>query len=100
MTGFGSGKRDPRSGGLTGITIETGVNKEGEPFCIVTAQSAGSTALRGELAPEDVRTMALDWLGAAEAADQDALVFRLLTSKAGLDESSAAQFLREMRAAR
>lgn len=69
-------------GDLGGIEVENGVNEDGVPFLSVRATGEGrrgrSVALVGQLPPETVRTMAMDWLGAAEAAEQDAAVLRVL----------------------
>lgn len=70
----------PRIIDLSNIDVEDGVSAtDGLPFCLVRAEALdGSVVMVGQLRPDEVRTMALDWLGAAEAAESDAGVAALL----------------------
>ena len=96
MSDFGTGKRDPKSGSLSSVDVVSGVNKNGEGFVTVTAHSVGGTNLRGQMTADEAREMALHWLAAAEAADSDAIVFRLL-AKVGLDGNAIGSFIIDMR---
>jgi len=82
---------------LAGIEVQSGVNEQGVGFCHVIATSTKGDILMGQLEPDRVRQMALDWLGAAEAADQDAVVFRLLRDDFDLDFGAIGAFITKMR---
>ena len=75
MTAFGGGKRET---GLTNIYMTSGVNGDGEAFVTVAAHGDAGIVLLGQLSPSEVRAHALALLETAEAADQDAAVFRVL----------------------
>lgn len=81
------------SGDLKDIFIHSGVNERWKGFCTVTVNGGD---LVGQLSPEEVRRLALDWLEAAEAAETDAIVGRILTSH-GAPPEVAAEFLVDMR---
>jgi hypothetical protein len=82
---------------IVGIEIRSGVNEEGVGFNTVVVSTQGGQMLLGQLDPGTVRTMALDWLGAAEAAETDGIVFRLLTERFGLEPEIAGGFVVSMR---
>ena len=82
---------------LVSIGIQTGVNEQGQGFCTVVATSQERDLLIGQLPPDTVRKMALDWLGAAEAAETDGIVYRLLSSKFGLPLEAVGAFISQMR---
>lgn len=84
---------------LAQVFISSGVNIEGDPFCHVECHGA-DVELHGQLAPDEVRQMALAWLQAAEAAEQDAIVYGILTQSVDMDPADAAQFIFQMRQAR
>lgn len=75
------------------IFISSGVNEQLEPFCTVSINGGD---LLGQLSPKEVRGLALQWLEAAEAAEQDSLVFRV-AGHFGLEREHAAAFVMEMR---
>jgi hypothetical protein len=54
-------------------------------------------AQAGQLSPEEARQHALAVLGAAEAAELDALVYAELTSAVGVNDGAAAAFLLRLR---
>jgi hypothetical protein len=56
---------------VTNLEISSGVNARLEPFCTVSVDGKQI----GQLEPAEVRTMALQWLEAAEAAETDAMVW-------------------------
>jgi hypothetical protein len=72
----GAGKAEGPSATLSGVNIESGTNTEGKPFCHVIATAANGWTMQGQLDPDEVRAMALAWLAAAEAAEQDGAVLR------------------------
>lgn len=82
---------------IEGIEVRSGVNEDGVGFCHVVVTTDGGRVLLGQLTPEEVRTTALDWIGAAEAAEQDAVVFGLLRDDVGLDLPEIGEFLASMR---
>lgn len=99
--------RDEHSLALGSIHVESGVShRTGEPFCRVSAQGLTRDVrprvveLVGQLPPAEVRTMALGWLAAAEAAITDAAVFGLLTTTLGMPPPAAMAFLGDLRAHR
>lgn len=83
--------------GLTDLDVASGVNREGQPFCMILASGEDGTRLQGEMNPDELRTLAMHWNHAAEAAEQDALLFQVLTQDSKMDEAAAAQFIVMMR---
>lgn len=81
---------------LEGIDIRSGVNGRGEGFCTVVARADGGRMLLGQLEPNEVREMALAWLAAAEAAEQDAAVLRCIR-RLGLPDDLAGTVIAELR---
>lgn len=78
-----------RTEDLEDLSIEAGVSIfTGKPFCQILAHN-DTTILRGQLAPDEIREMALGWLEAAEAADQDAVVVEVLTKVLDRDKELA-----------
>lgn len=75
------------------IFIASGVNEKLEGFCTVSINNGD---MLGQLTPEEVRAMALQWLTAAEAAESDSLVFRA-AGQFGLEREHAAVMVTEMR---
>jgi hypothetical protein len=86
---------------LSGIGMTSGTAKDGpgkyRGFIHVRVTAENGDVLIGQLAPDEVREMALVWLSAAEAADQDRIVMTMLTRDAGLDEETALGFIAGMR---
>lgn len=86
---------------LVHVEVESGVSADtGKPFCTIRATAEAGTVLVGQLAPAEVRGMALQFLEAAEAAEQDAHVFAELVEVVGLDEEQAARFIAHLRSRR
>lgn len=75
---------------LSGVSAFT---REG--FCTVVVDGRHA----GQMDPNEVRTMALSWLEAAEAAESDAMVLAELTSEdgMGLDDQVALAFIGALR---
>jgi hypothetical protein len=84
-------------GGVEGIYIGSGVTVEGKPFCHVTVQMADGTLSEGQLDPDTVRKMALDWLMSAEAAVHDSAVYKALTESMEIAPETAAVFIADLR---
>jgi hypothetical protein len=63
---------------LANIEIRSGVNEDGEPFCTVVATSSDGRIMLGQMTPDEVRQHGLGYLEAAEGADQDAAVLRVM----------------------
>lgn len=84
---------------LSRIDLSSALSADGTPFLEIEVVGDG-TVLYGQMLPEQVRAMALDWLTAAEAAEQDALAFGVLTAEVGLDPEDAARTIGLFRQAR
>jgi hypothetical protein len=84
---------------LESIFITSGVNEEGNGFLTVAAHSTKREIMVGQLDPETVRSMAMDWLGAAEAAEQDAAVLRVMR-RLELPDQVAGLVITELRESR
>ena len=84
---------------LRSIDLTSGVNESGEGFITVAASSPDGTILIGQLPPTEVRQMALAWLEAAEAAEQDAAVLRTMR-KLELPDHLAGMVITELRESR
>ena len=82
---------------LASIDVQSGVNDKGEGFCTLVATSKSGDIMLGQLTPDEVRKLALDYLGVAEAAETDAIVFRLLKDKFGLPLEVIGAFINDMR---
>lgn len=66
-------------------------------FVTIRAVAEDGSFMSGQLDPTDVRKLALDFLSVAEAADQDAIVFRLMVNKVGMPAEVAGNFVMDMR---
>lgn len=84
---------------LRSIDLTSGVNERGEGFVTVSVSTDERELAIGQLSPVEVRLMALSWLEAAEAAEQDAAVLRCVR-KLGLQDQLAAMVITELRASR
>jgi hypothetical protein len=97
-------RRSTVKGGLAGIEVMSGTTQDPSGafrgFVTVTATSAEGEAWVGQLDPSEIRQMALDFIGAAEAAEQDAIVFSVATSELELSSRDAARFVLAMRGRR
>lgn len=78
---------------LRDIFITSGVNEQLEPFCTVSVNGGD---LLGQLSPTEVRSMALQWLEAAEGAETDSIVWHLL-AEMDLSPSAIGGFIGAMR---
>lgn len=87
--------------GLADIEVVSGLaEREGgeyRGFLTIRATAEDGSFMTGQLDPAEVRKMALDWLGAAEAAASDAIVQNMLTRDVGLSPANAAAFVMAMR---
>jgi hypothetical protein len=88
-------------GDLSGIFVENGLAEDGpgkyRGFLTVRATAENGDVLVGQLSPEEVRQMALQWLSSAEAADQDRIVMNMMVRDIGLKPAIAANFIIGMR---
>lgn len=79
------------------LMTHSGVAADGyRPFVHV----AHGTALRGQMSPAETRQYALRLLAAADAAESDALIVRLLTQGIGIPLGVVAQLLLDLRGMR
>lgn len=90
--------------GLTRVEVTSGTADDGDNnyrgFVTVRALAEDGSFMAGQLGPDEVRQMAMQFLEAAEAAEQDAVVFRVLTDKVGVPVNIVAQVVMDMRKAR
>jgi len=84
---------------LSSISISSGVNENGVGFLTVSCISTDKEMFVGQLDPETVRKLALDWLESAEAAEQDAAVFRLFR-KMDIEDAVLGAVITELRNSR
>lgn len=82
---------------LVSIDVVSGVNERGEAFVTITATDDKRGMMLGQLPPETVRELAINFLACAEASETDAIVYRLLLGKFGLPIETVGQFVAEMR---
>lgn len=75
---------------LVSIDVRSGVNESGKGFLTVIATAGNGRMIFGQLDPTTVRRMAMDWLEAAEAAEQDAAVLRCVRKLEMPDELAGA----------
>ena len=75
---------------IESINITSGVNEKCVGFCTVSVITKDKRIFLGQLSPTKVREMALAWLEAAEAADQDAAVLRCVRKLELPDELAGA----------
>jgi hypothetical protein len=87
--------------GLTGIEVMSGLaEREGgeyRGFLTVRALAEDGSFMSGQLDPDEVRKMALNFLASAEAAVQDAVVMGMLVRDVELPPDAAAAFVHSMR---
>lgn len=84
---------------LVSIDVRSGVNESGTGFLTVVATAGNGRMILGQLDPATVRHMALDWIEAAEAAEQDAAVLRCIR-KLELPDAMAGAIIAELRDSR
>lgn len=86
---------------LAAINVTSGTAMDGPTefrgFVTVEAMAEDGRQWVGQLDPETVRGMALQFLEVAEAAEQDAIVFTMLTRDIGLEPQAAGGFVAAMR---
>lgn len=78
------------------VTIESGVSLfDGKPFCAVLVDGRRL----GQLRPDEVREMAMNWMAAAEAAESDAIVVQLMR-ELGVPDDAVGDLLMDLRGRR
>jgi hypothetical protein len=82
---------------LRSIDVVSGVNDAGEGFATVTATDQNRGMMVGQLPPETLRELAMSFLACAEASETDAIVYRLLRDKFGLNMEIVGLFVSDMR---
>jgi hypothetical protein len=82
---------------LVSIDVRSGVNEKGEGFCTIVASGGDGRMLLGQMPPALIRKIALDYFEAAEAAETDAIVYRLLRDKFDLPIAAVGAFVTAMR---
>lgn len=81
----------------TAIQVRADGTKVFRGFVTLTATSVLGPGLAGQLDPGEVRKLALQLLSVAEAAEQDAMIFRVMTGKVGAPADAVAQLVRDLR---
>lgn len=85
---------------LVSIETESGVTEEGKAFCSIRCLGEDlQTSVIGQLPPDILRQMAMQFLESAEAADQDAATWRVM-KKLDLPEAVAGMVITELRSNR
>jgi hypothetical protein len=86
---------------LVKVEVVSGTAQDGPEdfrgFVTVRAIAEDGSIMAGQLDPDEVRAMALNFLSVAEAADQDALVFRVMVKNVGASAEVAARVVQDMR---
>ena len=82
---------------MDNVHISSGMTSEGKPFCTITVEGNKRIIAVGQLPPRAVRAMALQWLCAAEAAEQDAAVYAVLSKTVGMSLEAVAPIVMGMR---
>ena len=85
---------------LREINLVSGVNEQGEGFITVSCVSGSRELMVGQLSPSELRDHGQACFEGAEAAETDAIVFRLLRDKFELPLEVIAGFISDMRASR
>ena len=90
--------------GLVRVEVTSGTADDGEGryrgFVTVRALAEDGSIMAGQLDPAEVRQMALQFLEVAEAAEQDALIFKVMTEKVGVEAMVVAGLIMDLRKAR
>lgn len=90
----------PVMGDLDGVECESGVNATLKPFVHVKAtghHKNRQVLLLGQIDPATCRSMAMQFLEAAEAAEHDAAVAAEMTEGAGVPFDTALMFIGNLR---
>jgi hypothetical protein len=89
---------------LTMVHVQSGTAQDGPEeyrgFCTVFCTAKDGFRMIGQLDPADVRKMALNFLSAAEAAEQDAVVMTMMVRDLHAPTEIAAKFVTAMREVR
>ena len=75
----------------------SGVNDRGEPFVQMAQTRDGKRLLLGQMTPSEARSLALQGLEAAEAAETDAFIWGYFTSKMDLKPAAIAALIADFR---
>jgi hypothetical protein len=99
-----SGKPPGRILDFAGLWAVSGTAEDGPEsfrgFVTLRSEASNGDVLLGQLPPAEVRALALSLLSAAEAADQDAIVFTIMVRDLGLPPEAVAGLVTAMRAER
>jgi hypothetical protein len=82
---------------IISIDVRSGVNEKGAGFITIVATTEDKEFKMGQVDPKTLRGMALQFLEAAEAAETDAIIYKLLQNKFRLDLPAVAMFISEIR---
>ena len=87
--------------GLVRVEVTSGTADDGDGqyrgFVTVRALAEDGSIMAGQLDPAEVRQMAMQFLECAEAAEQDALVFKVMTKEVGVPAEAVAGLVMAMR---
>ena len=79
------------------IDVQSGVNDKGTGFIHIIVKTEDDRIIMAQMSPKELRDLALRFLEAAEAAETDAIIYRLLQNKFKLDIPAVAMFISEIR---
>lgn len=86
---------------LVNVEVISGTAQDGPTqyrgFVTIRAVDTAGSIMMGQLDPKTLRDMAMQFLEVAEAAEQDAIVFTMLTRDFDLSSDTAAMFVHKMR---
>lgn len=83
---------------LEAVNVESGVSAfDGKAFCRIECKGTEGDVMIGQLDPDTCRSMAVQWIEAADAAEFDAILLDFLINTIGLDNQSVGNILVEMR---
>jgi hypothetical protein len=84
---------------LAQINVEAGVSLfTHKPFCrIEIKDDKGAVNVVGQLDPDAVRALAMQWIEAACAAEHDALLMNFMLDTVGMEDETVGHMLLEMR---
>jgi hypothetical protein len=75
----------------------SGVNQRGEPFIQLAQIRDGKRILLGQMTPNEARSLAMQGIEAAEAAETDAYMWKFFKTRMELQDAQVAAFIADFR---
>lgn len=82
---------------IVAIDVNSGVNEDGVGFIHIIITTEDKKFLMGQVTPKELRDIALQFLEAAEAAETDAIIYRMLQNQFHLDLPAIGMFISQIR---